>query len=89
VSRRAGSGRERGQLPLVHFNDRRCRSVAELRSVILKARYLAYDDAERERSAAAAKTWLLAEIEKKRAAPSADIADAIPDERFASDRLAA
>src|ERR1700749_5057003 len=28
-------------LPLVHFNDRRCGSIAELRSVILKARRLA------------------------------------------------
>ena len=46
-------------LPLVHFNDTRCGSVAELRSVILKARRLAGDDAERERAAAAVKTWLL------------------------------
>ena len=37
-------------LPLVHFNDTRCGSVAELRSVILKARRLAHDDAERERA---------------------------------------
>src|ERR1700751_3132058 len=43
-------------LPLVHFNDTRCGSVAELRSVILKARYLADDDAERTRTAAAVKT---------------------------------
>ena len=57
-------------LPLVHFNDTRCGSVAELRSVILKARRLAHDDAERERAAAAVKTWLLAQIEKKRAAPA-------------------
>ena len=33
-------------LPLVHFNDTRCGSVAELRSVILKVRGLAHDDAE-------------------------------------------
>src|SRR5271156_1075340 len=51
-------------LPLVHFNDPRCGSAAELRSVILKARRLARDDAERERAAAAVKTWLLAQIEK-------------------------
>jgi hypothetical protein len=38
-------------LPLVHFNDTRCGSAAELRSVILKARRLADDDAERERAA--------------------------------------
>jgi hypothetical protein len=46
-------------LPLVHFNDMRCGSAAELRSVILKARLLAHDDAERERAAAAVKTWPL------------------------------
>src|ERR1700759_4344191 len=38
-------------LPLVHFNDSRCGSLAELRSVSLKARRLAYDDAERRRAA--------------------------------------
>jgi hypothetical protein len=43
----------------VHFNDTRCGSVAELRSVILKARRLAEDHAEQERAAAAVKTWLL------------------------------
>jgi hypothetical protein len=31
-------------LPLVHFNDTCCGSVAELRSIILKARRLADDD---------------------------------------------
>src|SRR6516225_1719872 len=55
-------------LPLVHFNDDRCGSAAELRSVILKARRLADDHAERERAAVAAKTWLLAQIGKRRAA---------------------
>ena len=68
-------------LPLVHFNDTRCGSLAELRSVILQARRLAHDDAERERAAAAIKTWLLAQIEKKRAAASS--------EQFAPERLAA
>src|SRR5262244_3423164 len=72
-------------LPLVHFNDTRCGSAAELRSVILKARRLAHDDAERERAAAAVKAWLLAQIEKKRAASAADIGD----EPFAPERLAA
>jgi hypothetical protein len=43
-------------LPLVHFNDTRCSSVTELRSVILKARRLAHDDAERERATAAIKS---------------------------------
>ncbi len=47
-------------LPLVHFNDTRCGSIAELRSIILKARRLADDVAERERAATAAKNWLLA-----------------------------
>src|SRR5438067_8353534 len=60
-------------LPLVHFNDTRCRSVAELRSVMLKARRLAHDDVERERAAAAVKTWLLAQIGKNRAGPAADL----------------
>ena len=36
-------------LALVHFNDTRCGSVSELRSVILKARRLADDQAEQER----------------------------------------
>ena len=76
-------------LPLVHFNDTRCGSVAELRSAILKARRLAHDHAERERAAAAVKTWLLAQIEKKRAPPPADIANTPPPEPFASERLAA
>src|SRR3954465_5142128 len=70
-------------LPLVHFNDHRCGSLAELRSVIVKARRLAHDDAERERSAAAVKTWLLAQIEQKRTAALAS------GEQFATERLAA
>ena len=61
-------------LPLVFFNDVRCGGVAELRAVILKARRLADDHAERERAAAALKTWLLARIQKKReTTASADI----------------
>jgi hypothetical protein len=76
-------------LPLVHFNDACCGSVAELRSVILKARRLAEDHAEQERAAAAVKTWLLAQIEKKWPAPSADTADTAPDEPFARERFAA
>jgi hypothetical protein len=51
---------------LIYFNDHRCRSFAELRSVILKARALALDDAERERAAAAVKRWLLAALEAER-----------------------
>ena len=79
----------RAGLPLVHFNDTRCGSVAELRSVILKARRLADDDAERERAAAAVKTWLLAQIEKKRAEIAASIEETAPDEPFPSLRRAA
>jgi hypothetical protein len=75
-------------LSLVHFNDKRCGSAAELRSVILKARRLAHDDAERELAAAAVKAWLLAQIEKKRAAAAAD-ANTTQSERFAPQRLAA
>jgi hypothetical protein len=76
-------------LPLVHFNDTRCGSVGELRSVILKARRFADDHAEQDRAAAAAKTWLLAQIEKKRARPDADIEKPAPDQPFAPERLAA
>ena len=76
-------------LPLVQFNDTCCDSVAELRSIILKARRLADDHAARERAAAAAKTWLLAQIEKKRAASAADMVDMAPNQPFASERLAA
>src|SRR2546421_7314191 len=76
-------------LPLVHFNDTCCGSVAELRSVILKARRLAEDHTEQERAADAVKVWLLARIAKKRPAPSADIADTARDEPFAPEHLAA
>src|SRR5215469_3366131 len=69
-------------LPLVHFNDTRCGSAAELRSVILKARRLAHDYKERERAAAAVKIWLLARIEKKRAGSAADIVETTPSEPF-------
>jgi hypothetical protein len=76
-------------LPLVQFNDTRCGSAAELRSVILKARSLAHDDGGQERAATAVKVWLLAQIEKKRAAPVRGIGEAVPDEPFAPERLAA
>ena len=55
-------------LPLVHFNDHRCGSLAELRAVIVKARRLAHDNADRQRAATAAKTWLLSQIERQRGA---------------------
>lgn len=77
-------------VPLVHFNDTRCGSVGELRSVILTARRLAYDDAQREQAAAAAEIWLLAQIEKRqRAAMLAGPVQSSPDGPCASDRLAA
>ena len=76
-------------LPLVHFNDACCASVAELRSIILKARRLADDHAEQERAAAAIKIWLLARIEKKPPAQSTDVAKTVPDEPFAPERPAA
>ncbi|HEY1260496.1 MAG TPA: hypothetical protein VGF34_14710 [Stellaceae bacterium] len=75
-------------LPLVHFNDSCCGSLAELRAIILKARRLAVDHAEQDRAAAAAKTWLLARIGKKRSAVS-DITGASPDKPFPPERLAA
>ena len=76
-------------LSLVRFNDSRCGSAAELRSIIVRAHRLARDDAERERAAAAVKTWLLAQIEKKRAAPASDMVEAASNEQFAPERLAA
>jgi hypothetical protein len=76
-------------LPLVHFNDRYCGNVAELRSVILKARRLADDDAERERADAAVKAWLLAQIGKQQPAPAMAIRKPALAEPFAPERLAA
>jgi hypothetical protein len=76
-------------LPLVHFNDTRCGSAGELRSVILKARRLAHDDEERERAAAAVKAWLLGQIQKRRSARAAHIEEAEPDQPVAPERLAA
>ena len=76
-------------LPLVHFNDMCCGGVAELRSIILKARRLADNHAEQERAAAAVKSWLLSQIEKKRPVPAAATADTARDVSFAPKRLAA
>jgi hypothetical protein len=73
----------------VHFNDTCCGSVAELRSLILKARDLADDRVEQDRATAAAKAWLLAQIGKKRRGQAAVIADMRPDVPFAPERLAA
>jgi hypothetical protein len=76
-------------LPLVHFNDTRCGSAAELRSVILKARRLAHNDAERERATAAVRAWLLDQIETKRTARAREIRETAPAAPFVSERLAA
>ena len=76
-------------LPLVHFNDSCCGSIAELRSIILKARRLAEYNAEQDRAAAAAKAWLLAQIGKKRTVPATNVVATPPDEPFAPERLAA
>jgi hypothetical protein len=76
-------------LPLVYFNDSCCGSLAELRAIILKARRLADDHVEQQRAEAAATTWLLAQIEKKRRPPAATIADTASDVPFAPERLAA
>ena len=42
-----------------------------MRSVIVKARVLALQEPERERAAAAVERWLLAEVERERAARTA------------------
>jgi hypothetical protein len=76
-------------LPLVRFNDMWCSSAGKLRSVILEARRLAHDDAERERAAAAVERWLLAQIAEKRAASTLHVEKAAPDESAATERLAA
>src|SRR5262249_47063195 len=76
-------------LPLVHFNDTRCGSAAELRSVILKARRLAHTAAERERAAAAVKAGLLDQTQKRRSAGAAHIEETAPDQPFLPRRLAA
>jgi len=76
-------------LPLVYFNDDRCGSAAELRSVILKARRLADDHVERERAAVAAKAWLFAQIAKKRAATATAKVEPVQDAPPPSERLAA
>ncbi|MGC2200935.1 MAG: hypothetical protein WA633_12425 [Stellaceae bacterium] len=55
---------------LVYFNDR-CRNFAELRSVIIEARALAVRDSETIPAAAAVERWLLAEVERERAAMAA------------------
>jgi hypothetical protein len=76
-------------LPLVHFNDSCCGSVAELRSIILKARRLADDETERERADAAIKAWLLVQMDKERVQPAPETGQMAPGEPLATRRLAA
>ena len=51
---------------LVYFNDRRCRTFAELRSVIIRARALALGEEARERAAAVVERWLFAALDEER-----------------------
>lgn len=59
------------QLGLIYFNDHRCRSFANLRSVILEARVLALRVPEIEQAARVAERWLSAEIKLERAMSAA------------------
>jgi hypothetical protein len=53
----------------VNFNDRQCRSVAELCAVIVKARAFGFDDAQRAHTAAELERRLLAQLERHRSMP--------------------
>ena len=77
------------QLGLIHFNDHYCRSAAELRSVILKARALALENAEYERTAAALQNRLLDEVKRDRAARRASPDNRGSEMAIAPQRLAA
>ena len=55
------------QIGLIAFNDRLCRSAAELRSVIRRARAVALENAKHERAATAFKNRLIAELDRDRA----------------------
>ena len=57
----------RRQMGLIAFNDRLCRSAAELRSAILRARAVALENVKHEQAAAAFKGRLLAELDRDRA----------------------
>ena len=79
----------RRQIGLISFNDRLCRSAAELRSVILKARAAALENAEHERAAAAFKHRLLAELDRDRAVRKAAGRKAPAEMSMPAQRLAA
>ena len=76
-------------LPLVHFNDTRCGSAEEVRSIILKARCLAYHDVEREQAAVALRAWLLAQIPSEQPASATNIGEIAPEAPFPAEPLAA
>ena len=76
-------------LPLVYFNDTRCGSIAELRLIILKARLLAHNTAERELATARVRSWLLAQTAKKRATATPDVGETVHEEQIAPELLAA
>jgi hypothetical protein len=61
----------RRQMGLIEFNDRHCRSIAQLRAVILKARLFAFESIELERAAEAVKRSLMVEVELERQARAA------------------
>jgi hypothetical protein len=77
------------QIGLIGFNDRRCRSAAELRSVILKARAVAVENAEHDRAAEAFKQRLLAELDRDRAVRRAAGCRAPAEKSMPAQRLAA
>ena len=79
----------RRQIDLIAFNDRLCRSAAELRSVILKARAVALENAKHERAATAFKNRLLAELDRDRAVRRAARDEAPAQMYMPAQRLAA
>ena len=76
-------------LPLVHFNDDRCGSAAELRSVILKARRLANDHAERERAGRRGKDLAARPDRERRAATAVAKGEPEQDAPLPTERHAA
>ena len=79
----------RRQIGLIAFNDRLCRSAAELRSVILKARAMALENVNHERAAATFKNRLLAELDRDRAVRRPASGGAPADNHMPAQRLAA
>jgi hypothetical protein len=77
------------QIGLIAFNDRLCRGAPELRSVILKARAVALENAKHERAAAAFKDRLLAELDRDRAVCKGARGEAPAEMYMPAQRLAA